>query len=155
MKLTLHEKPFDVTDGRLLARFLGVYDHFNPNAKTRDGKPMGQQLKWLFQICEGEDTGKEVMTLTHRQCGLETSAGKMLMAVADGTLDLGEEIDTGRFLNAYYRITVENGFISTKHPPVFVGYRRPNEAQSSDDGSAPPGDRIGDSGAGSKGPVPF
>lgn len=155
MKLTLHEKPFEVNDGRLLARFLGVYDHFNPNAKTRDGKPMGQQLKWLFQICEGEDTGKEVMTLTYRQCGLETIAGKMLMALADGALDLGEELDTGRFVNAYYRITVENGFISSKQLPIFVGYRRPSETSSLGAVSANPGEDAGGNDTDLKEPVPF
>lgn len=155
MKLTLHEKPFEVTDGRLLARFLGAYDHYNPQAKNREGKPIGQQIKWVFAIAEGEDTGKEVMTLTHRACGLETSAGKMLMAIADDAIDIGQEIELNKFVNAYYRISIENGFVSTKQLPSFVGYRRP-DGQTPTASHDTPGDALGSIGEKDKGdPVPF
>ena len=155
MKLTLHEKPFEITDGRILAMFKGVFPHFNPSAKTREGKSMGQQLKWVYMLAKGDDYGKEVITLTHTACGLETAAGKLLMSLADKSIDIGDEIEVDRFAGAYYMITVDNGFVSTKQLPSFVGFKRPN-SQSIQQFHDTPDDALGSKGKDADaGPVPF
>lgn len=128
MKLTIHEKPYEIDDGRYLAQFVGVFPHHNPEAKTAEGRLIGPQLKWVFRIAEGENSGKEPITMTSRLPSLANTCGKILSALSNDTAVEGEECDTNRFVNAYYRISVKNGFITVDPPPSFVAFRRPNDS---------------------------
>jgi hypothetical protein len=51
----------------------------------------------------------------------------MLFNLSNATAVEGEEVDTNRFVGAYYRVSVKNGFVSVDPPPSFVAFKRPSE----------------------------
>ena len=143
MKFTYKDDPYNVDDGRYLARFKEVVPFVSATAKDKDGNPIPPGLKWVFQIAEGPDTGCLVNKITSATPTKKNSCGRMLQALFDGGIDDGMEIDTGKMVGPVYRITVAEGNVSDNPTPRFVGYSLPNKPQEENGTGGSSGDSGG------------
>jgi hypothetical protein len=134
MKTTFYENPYEVDEGRFLARFLGESVYYNPEARGKDGKSIDPGYKWEWELSEGPDTGKRVNIITGQVPSLKNKCGRIIMALANGNLFDGSAFDSSKFVGFYYRVTIRDGLVSDNPSPSFVGTQRPSDAPEEDMG---------------------
>src|SRR4051812_48117763 len=97
--MKMGESKFDVPQGFYRAKFLGVEDVNNDM--------YGPGLKWSFEITDGAYRGKTPNRTTGLDPSTKSQCGKMLAALAGGSLLVGSEVNIDQYVGRYYEIVVE------------------------------------------------
>jgi hypothetical protein len=121
----------EVPAGWYVARFVGT-EARDPIKESRFGNEGAPRMAWLWEVAEGPMRGKKIS----QESGVRASKGanvstayRMLYGLSGGRLQVGEQVDTDRWVGHLYRVKVAVNPNSDKGS-LHVADVEPYDAQS-------------------------
>jgi hypothetical protein len=121
MRITYDPDLYNLSDGRFIAKFVRVIPHTSSKPDPKTGQIYPPGLKWEFELCSGEDTGKPASCITGERPTKKNSCLRIMSGIVGHPLDEQEAVDTDQYVGKFYMVTITDGGLSHQFPPQFVG----------------------------------